>query len=71
MRRRFCEKGEVLEGVGLVGWASITGGGVGGVALSKAKACGVREETSKAAKVACEGIDFKESEMGCFLLRIA
>lgn len=41
------------------------------MALSKAKACGVSEEKSKAAKVACEGIDFKDSEMGCFLLRIA
>lgn len=62
-----------------MGWASITGGGVSVVVLllsmSTARACGVIEEMSKAAKVACDERDFnfKGSDLGCFslLLRIA
>lgn len=51
VKRRFWEKGDWFDGLGFVGWASITGGGVGG-ALSTASACGATEEKSKAAIVA-------------------
>ena len=51
-----------------MGWASITGGGV----LSTARACGVSEDTIKAAKVA--SVDnffvFDDDEFVSFLLRI-
>lgn len=55
--------------MGLVGWRSTTGGGVGGFegASSRARACGVMEEKSKAAKVACDDMSLRESG---FLLRM-
>lgn len=66
LRRRFWEKGEAA--LGLEGWAWSTGGGVGvGVLsmLSMARAgCGVREEKSKAAKVAWEVADLNSCESG-------
>lgn len=48
-----------------MGWASITGGGTGGVALSTARACGAREEAIMAARAALDG----NSDLG-FPLRI-
>lgn len=48
-----------------MGWASITGGGTGGVALSTARACGARDEAIMAARAALDG----NSDLG-FPLRI-
>lgn len=32
--------------------------------LSRARACGVSEENNRAARVACDGMDFKASNLG-------
>lgn len=62
LRRRFWEKGEAA--LDLEGWGWSTGGGVGVGVLSMARACGVSEEKSRAAKVAWEAADFNGSEWG-------
>lgn len=66
MRRRFWEKGD--EDSDWLGWASTTGGGVGGgFTLSKARACGASEANKRVAKVALDGRELKGFELGSLL----